>query len=187
MWAVMDLFLGLAMNHDGRFIEADVVIFGTGFHTIQTHPVSERIRGRHGLTLAEHWRGNPTAYLGTTVSGFPNLYWMFGPNAGTLSGFVMAEAQAAYIVGALRAMPDNGWTSIDVRPQQQADYVRKVDDVLRTSTLAVGGCSSYYLAADGERVSLVWPGSMRNLVNTLAEFDAAPYETERVGAGASIA
>lgn len=171
---------------DGRFIEADVVIFGTGFHTIQSHPVNTRIRGRYGVTLADLWHGSPTAYLGTTVSGFPNLYWMFGPNAGTLSGFVMAEAQAEYIVGAVQTMLDHGWSSIDVRPEEQADFVRRADEVLSKSTFAVGGCSSYYLAADGDRVTLVWPGSMRNLQRSLADFDAAPYEVERVAVAASL-
>lgn len=56
----------------GEEYAADVVIYGTGFQTIQHHPVNSRIRGRDGRTLEEVWaaarrptsarrlRGSPT-------------------------------------------------------------------------------------------------------------------------------
>lgn len=164
---------------DGRLIDADVVIFGTGFHTLQTHPVNRQIRGRGGVSLEDRWHGSPTAHMGTTVAGFPNMYFMFGPNVGTLSGFVMAEAQTDYILGAMRAMAPREWTSIEVRPEAQAAFVRHTDEVLNRSTFLLGGCSSYYLAADGTRASLPWPGTMRDLCRTLALFDAESYEGRR--------
>ena len=38
------------------------------------------VRGRHGLELSELWREGGEAYLGTVVSGFPNLFMLIGPN-----------------------------------------------------------------------------------------------------------
>ena len=40
------------------------------------------MRGRDGRSLAEAWDGSPQAYLGTTVAGFPNLFFLVGPNTG---------------------------------------------------------------------------------------------------------
>jgi cyclohexanone monooxygenase len=165
---------------DGREFPADVIIFGTGFQTLPHHPVNDRVSGRDGRTLAETWNGCPEAYLGTTMAGFPNAYYMFGPNIGTLSGFVMAEAQTDYLVGAITAMQDAGLSSIEVRAEAQAEFVAEVDKACEGTTF-LAGCKSYYLDDNG-RVALVWPWSMTRMRVRLARFDLAPYAT-RVSKG----
>jgi cation diffusion facilitator CzcD-associated flavoprotein CzcO len=162
---------------DGREFECDTIIYGTGFYTLPHHPINERVRGRDGRSLADVWQGCPKAYMGTTMPGFPNAFFMFGPNIGTLSGFVMAEAQTDYIVGALDALRRNGLSSIDVRAEAQDAFVREVDQVLEGSTLAaaVGGCTSYYLD-DQQRVALAWPWTMMTMRRRLKRFELEPYE-----------
>lgn len=161
---------------DGREIPCDTIIYGTGFETLQHHPVNQRIRGRDGRTLEEVWQGRPKAYLGTSIAGFPNAFMMFGPNIGTISGFVMAEAQTRYLVGALQAMRSEGLDVLDVRPEAQEAFARTVDRVLEGSTFVAGGCSSYYLDDDG-RVALAWPWTMTRMTRQLSRFDLAPYRT----------
>lgn len=161
---------------DGTVREADTIIFGTGFHTLPHHPIAERIRGRNGRTLAETWNGSPKAFMGTTMAGFPNAFMLFGPNAGTLSGFTMAESQTNYIVGALEAMRRDGVTSIDVRPEEQAAVVAEVDRMFEGSTILNGGCTSYYVDDTG-RATLPWPWTMATQRRRLARFDIRPYAT----------
>src|SRR5204863_100209 len=56
---------------DGREIEVDAIIFGTGFHV--TDALSNTgIVGLDGLKLSDAWREGMTAHLGTSVAGFPN-------------------------------------------------------------------------------------------------------------------
>lgn len=162
---------------DGRVFPADVVIFGTGFQTIQHHPMNSRVRGRDGRTLEEVWQGSPRAFMGTSVPGFPNAYTMFGPNIGTLSGFVMAEAQTDYLLAALKTMESHGLASVDVTEESLDDFTATVDRILKTSTFAVGGCSSYYLDDKAGRVSLVWPWSMAAMRVKLRKFDLTAYRT----------
>jgi cation diffusion facilitator CzcD-associated flavoprotein CzcO len=45
-------------------------------------PLTDRLYDGDGVAMAEQWSGNPTAYLGTTVAGFPNCYLIHGPNIG---------------------------------------------------------------------------------------------------------
>lgn len=161
---------------DGREIPADTIIYGTGFQTLQHHPVTERIRGRTGETLAEVWKGNPKAHMGTTINGFPNAFMMFGPNVGTLSGFTMAEAQTNYLVGAIEAANRIGAAALDVSAQAQEAFVAEADRMLNKSTFALGGCDSYYLADGHRRVSLPWPGTMYSLIKRLRTFDLESYE-----------
>ncbi|HEX5909299.1 MAG TPA: NAD(P)/FAD-dependent oxidoreductase, partial [Thermoleophilaceae bacterium] len=55
--------------------EADVIIFGTGFQ-VTDMPVGKAVRGRGGKTMDEAWQGSPSAYLGTSIPGFPNLFML---------------------------------------------------------------------------------------------------------------
>lgn len=87
---------------DGSEHHVDTIIWATGFHTLDP-PFLSRLFGRDAKTLIETWNDNPRAYMGTSVTGFPNAYMMWGPNAGTGCNFVMIEAQLNYTVEALRA------------------------------------------------------------------------------------
>ncbi|MEH3054739.1 MAG: NAD(P)/FAD-dependent oxidoreductase [Patulibacter minatonensis] len=93
---------------DGTEREVDVIIYGTGFH-VTTPPAAEVVTGRGGRTLAEHWSGSPSAYLGTTIDGFPNLFFLVGPNSGVghTSILLMIEWQVQYLTQAItRAKAD---------------------------------------------------------------------------------
>ena len=74
--------------------------------------------GRAGRTLHEAWQDGAEAYLGISVSGFPNLFLMYGPNTnlGHNSIIVMIECQARYIVSAIRQMRKRGAAFFDVKP-----------------------------------------------------------------------
>ena len=80
---------------DGSERAVDTIILGTGFH-VTDMPIAERVAGRGGVTLATHWGGSLEAHRGTTVAGFPNLFFVLGPNTGLghTSVVLMAEAQA---------------------------------------------------------------------------------------------
>ena len=88
----------------------DVVIMGTGFEAAEP-PYAEHIVGRDGVRLSEIGRPNGVeAYAGSTVTGFPNLFLMIGPNS-TLahnSMIYMIESHINYIASALAFLPRPG-------------------------------------------------------------------------------
>lgn len=163
---------------DGIEREVDTLIFGTGFHVTDL-PISERVRGRDGRTLAEVWQGSPTAYLGTSISGFPNAFMLFGPNVGTASAFVMLDAQVRYLTQAVTALNRQGLGSIDVLPEVQQEFKAEADRRLAGSTFNAGGCTSYYIDANGRNAS-AWPGTMLSLTRRLRRFTLADYRCDRV-------
>jgi cation diffusion facilitator CzcD-associated flavoprotein CzcO len=67
------------VSADGSEREVDTIIFGTGFHVSEV-PIAARVRGRDGRSLAEVWDGSPSAYKGSAVAGYPNLFFLVGPN-----------------------------------------------------------------------------------------------------------
>ena len=64
---------------DGSIIEADVIIMASGFSTNQFLEGIEVV-GRGGRTITEHWdeMGGAEAYNCTSLSGFPNFFFLLG-------------------------------------------------------------------------------------------------------------
>ncbi|MET0686633.1 MAG: NAD(P)/FAD-dependent oxidoreductase, partial [Solirubrobacteraceae bacterium] len=138
---------------DGREREVDTIIYGTGFR-VADMPVGEWVRGRGGVRLAEAWQGSPKAYLGTATSGFPNLFFLLGPNTGLGHSSVvyMMESQLSYVLGALRAAGDG---IVEVRPEAEAAFTAEIDRRM-AGTAWSSGCMSWYQDATG-RNPTIWP------------------------------
>jgi len=143
----------------GREVEVDAIIFGTGFHVTDAM-ASAHIVGRGGLKIADAWRDGVTAHLGTTVAGFPNLFFLVGPNTGLGHNSIifMIESQVHQIMGCLRLVAAAGAAAIEVRPGAQDRFNRWVERKSQRSVWLRGGCTSWYLDAAGANRSL-WPAS----------------------------
>ncbi|HEV3085937.1 MAG TPA: NAD(P)/FAD-dependent oxidoreductase, partial [Candidatus Elarobacter sp.] len=145
------------VDANGREYPADVVIYGTGFKATEGI-VPARVYGRGGAELSEKWRDGMSAYLGTTVAGYPNLFFLIGPNTGLghNSMIFMMEAQYRYILSALDEVKRRGATSVEVKPEVQAHFNERLQAKMKGTVWATG-CSSWYQDANGKNVSL-WPG-----------------------------
>ncbi len=143
---------------DGVEHPVDTVILGTGFH-VTDQPIADRVVGRDGRTLADHWQGSPQAYDTVTVNGFPNLFLVLGPNSGLghNSVVVMAEAAIAHLVAAMSHLRATGAAALEPTAAAQARFVAEVDRRMSGSVWTAGGCRSWYLDRTG-RNSALWPG-----------------------------
>ena len=146
---------------DGVARPADVLICATGFNVIDTIAAMP-FRGRDGRALAEVWADQPTAFLGSAVAGFPNLFFVLGPNTalGHNSVVLMAEAQAKHIGYVLEGMRAVGVATVEPRPERQAAHAALVQERLATTVWQTGGCTSWYKDAKG-RNPTIWPGTVR--------------------------
>jgi cation diffusion facilitator CzcD-associated flavoprotein CzcO len=161
---------------DGAVHEVDTIILATGFHVTDS-PSAERIRGRDGRSLAESWQGSPTAYLGTTVAGFPNLFLILGPNTvlGHTSVVFMAECQIEQLTRALTHLRRTGAAAIEPTPIAQHGFVREVDTRMAQTVWMSGGCRSWYQDGTG-RVSAIWPGFTFAYRRRMRRFDRNAYQ-----------
>ncbi|HLZ60334.1 MAG TPA: NAD(P)/FAD-dependent oxidoreductase [Ktedonosporobacter sp.] len=159
---------------DGRAHEIDAIICGTGFHVTDTQ-FPQSIAGRDGCSLTERWQQGISAYRGTTVSGFPNLFLMIGPNTGLghNSMIFMIEAQITYILDCLRIMERKRWQSIEVRAESQELFNQDVQQRMQ-HTVWTSGCTSWYLDASGRNTTL-WPGFTFNFWRQMRHFDVEHY------------
>jgi cyclohexanone monooxygenase len=161
----------------GREHPVDVIVVATGFWTTEL-PIAERVVGRDGRTLAEEWSAaGMSAYKGTTVHGFPNLFMMTGPNTGQghTSVVFTIESQVAYLRDALRTMRERGYAALEPRAEPQHRWNSNVQRRMRHTVWNTGGCSSWYLDTHG-RNTVLWPKSTFTFRRKLARFDLDAYD-----------
>jgi cation diffusion facilitator CzcD-associated flavoprotein CzcO len=164
------------VTEDGSEYEVDTMIFGTGFEVTKP-PIAQRIRGRDGRTLAEHWATSMAASKGTFVAGFPNFAMMTGPNTGLghNSMVFMIESQLNYVMGALREMRERGARTLEVREQAVKAYGDELERQMEGTVWTAGHCASWYLDDTGRNTTL-WPSFSYRFRRQTKEFDVDSYE-----------
>lgn len=163
---------------DGRSVEADVIILGTGFEVAEP-PIAQRVFNRHGQSMSEVWQGSPEGYMGTMVADCPNGFLMFGPNiAVSSSAFIIIEAQLTYIIDALKQAIQQNIQTIEPDPVRMAQFNQRVQEALKTTVWNKGGCQSYFIDRNG-RNSTVWPWTTFKMRQQLSHFNLNEYLIDR--------
>lgn len=142
---------------DGSEHEVDTIIYGTGY-AVDDPKIHRLIKGGGGESLAATWGGNPRAYQGVLVHGFPNMFLMLGPNSHSVQGSVMwtCEQQAVYVANTVRLMLEKGVKRFEVKQSVQQRFNRQIDKRLARLPIRPDVCRSYYLDENG-RNRFVWP------------------------------
>ncbi|THH13194.1 hypothetical protein EW146_g6996, partial [Bondarzewia mesenterica] len=111
------------------------------------------IRGRTGQTVEEYWasQGCPTAYLGTTLPGFPNFIMIAGPNAasGHASLTFLEETQVNYALKVIKPVIDNQFASVEPTVHASESYNGHIQRRLAE------GQDIQYVARSGHNVLVV--------------------------------
>jgi cation diffusion facilitator CzcD-associated flavoprotein CzcO len=143
------------VDADGVERQVDVLVLATGFQPTN-YLAHLRVMGRDGRSLHDYWAGEPRAFLGITVPGFPNFFMMYGP--GTNGGEIiwMLERQAEYAVRALRRMTRSGATAVEVKRRWANAYDRWLQRSVRDSAWTKS--NNYFKSASGKVVTQ-WPYS----------------------------
>jgi cyclohexanone monooxygenase len=162
------------VTEDGAELDVDVVLCATGYAAAD-YLGQIAVTGERGVTLRETWSDGAFAYLGMAVPGFPNFFMLYGPNTnvGSNSVIFMLEAQARYIVQALKHMRGKRKSYVAVRPATMADFIAKIDGWM-AGTVWLTRCSNYFRAANG-RVVTQWPRSARAFWGMTRRFRPADY------------
>ncbi|MBV8966623.1 MAG: NAD(P)/FAD-dependent oxidoreductase, partial [Mycobacteriaceae bacterium] len=162
------------VTEDGTELDVDVVVCATGYAA--AHYLGQiEVVGEGGASLRETWRDGAYAYLGMTVPGFPNFFMLYGPNTnvGSNSVIFMLEAQARYVVRALRHLRRTGKSYVALRPDAMAGFIARIDRWM-AGTVWTTRCSNYFRAANG-RVVTQWPRSARSFWAMTRRFRPADY------------
>lgn len=149
---------GRVVAASGRAYDLDVLVFATGFEVTEP-PFALRVYGRSGGSLASRWNEGMQALDSITVSGFPNLFMINGPNTGLghHSMVYIIEAQVDYILGALAFARDNAVAVLDPQRQAEDAYVDRLHRRSQGTVWLDGGCKSWYLDPTSGHLTVLWP------------------------------
>jgi cation diffusion facilitator CzcD-associated flavoprotein CzcO len=163
---------------DGERIAVDAIVCATGFKATDFLAGIE-VRGLNARTLKEVWGGGPQAYRGVAVSGFPNLFMLYGPNTnlGHNSIVFMLERQSEYVRLQIERLLGDGLKARDVDPDAQAAFNTKLQTRLGRTVWAAD-CPSWYKTKDG-LITNNWSGYATAFAMTLRQDDADSWITYR--------
>ena len=162
---------------DGRLHRADVIVYGTGFRASE-FLMPMRVAGRGGADLHATWAGDARAYNGVCVPGFPNLFFLYGPNTNiVVNGSIIyfAECAAHYVVECLRLLADRGAAAMDCRPDAYERYGALMDEHNSQMAWGISPVNSWYKSPSG-RVAQNWPLPLIDYWRQTRRPNAADFE-----------
>ncbi|MEM7423853.1 MAG: NAD(P)/FAD-dependent oxidoreductase [Pseudomonadota bacterium] len=164
-------------GRDGRLRPADIIVMATGFQVFQ-NAARLNITGRGGRRLADAWAGDdPKAHLGITAPGFPNLFFMQGPNTVLAHGgsaIFTSECQSRYAVSTIVQMLEQGLSSVEVRQDIHDAYMSRLDAEHRELVWNHPGMQPWY-RNDAGRVAAAIPWRLVDYWQMTREPDLEEY------------
>jgi cation diffusion facilitator CzcD-associated flavoprotein CzcO len=143
------------VDADGMERAVDAIVMATGFQPT-SYLARLRVVGRGGRTLEEHWAGEPRAYLGITVPGFPNFFMLYGPGTNGGEIVIMLESQAEFAVRAITRMMRQRVTAVEVKPSFEARWYRWLQSKMVGTSWTMS--RNYFTSATGKVVTQ-WPST----------------------------
>ncbi|KAI8172057.1 Baeyer-Villiger monooxygenase [Colletotrichum sp. SAR 10_65] len=148
----------------GKRYPADVLVFATGFLTQKwLYPLE--IRGIGGREIHDVWdaAGGAEAYKGTLVTGFPNFFILYGPNAATGQHSVIfhSECQINFSCRLLRPVlrRHSPVDSIMPTPEAQRRDLQWVHGKVQ-GLVFNSGCQSWWMDPVTKKNTFIYPDPM---------------------------
>ncbi|MCY4144464.1 MAG: NAD(P)/FAD-dependent oxidoreductase [Gammaproteobacteria bacterium] len=165
----------------GAMREFDVIVAATGFQPFVVNR-SIDISGRNGCNLNEVWQERISAHRTVMVPGFPNLFFLLGPNSGLGHNSVlfMIESQARFIIRVLRTLRRAGLSTVEPRAEANEAFNCQLATDLE-NTVYGGGCGAWHTDSNDHNFTL-WPHSTIRYYLTMRGFDPNEFLWQRSGA-----
>lgn len=116
---------------DGTHHEVDVICVATGFDVSTGALVKMGLRSVDGSYLKDEWASTVHTYLGLTISGYPNLFHMYGAQAPTAlcNGPTCVQVQGRWIVDAIKQMERRGIKSINPTAASSHAWKHRINEL----------------------------------------------------------
>ncbi len=161
---------------DGEHREFDILIFATGFETTGWN-WSVDVEGLRNQHLNDVWADHPEAYAGITVTDFPNLFVLYGPNTNLGHNAItfMLERQVEYMIKALETLQAKSAEAMMPSKAAQDRWNKALQAELKKTVWADAGCNSWYKTEDG-LITQNWSSHTRDYAKAVADIKVEDYE-----------
>ncbi|MGW0766315.1 flavin-containing monooxygenase [Streptomyces sp. NPDC002676] len=165
------------VTEDGTQHDLDVLVFATGYEAMQGSYNRIDIRGRGGVTLKEHWGEAPSSYLGVAMTGFPNLFTVFGPNSVFSNLPPALQTQVDWIAETIGAARRRGIGTVEATAAAEEEWTAMCREMAEHSLFAQTDSWIFGSNIPGKkRRTLFYFGGIAAYREKLREIVAADYE-----------
>ena len=168
---------GVELN-DGKKVDFEVMALATGYDTHTGGFLQIDIRGKNGKPLTEHWKEGCKSQLGLATSGFPNMFFAYGPHGPTAysNGPSTTDIQCEFLARLLNWSKENNIKSIEAKPEAEQAFVKRIDDLSKATLFHQS--HGWYMGRNvkGKPVqALNYTGGIPTYIKDLEESEAAGY------------
>jgi cation diffusion facilitator CzcD-associated flavoprotein CzcO len=151
----------------------DALIFATGFDSGTGALMALDIRGRGSRSLKDAWANGPRTFLGMTVDGFPNMFFIAGPQSPFGNMPVMIEHEVRWIGAAVKHGVRHEVARLEPEPSVVQGWVDEIDRSLNATVMRKGTLvNSWFLGLNVEgkaAAPLFFFGRANKYLDRLAE------------------
>ena len=158
------------IDNDGVLHEVDIIITATGYETsfVPRFPII----GLNKANLQDKWRKEgAAAYLSVAVPGFPNYFFILGPNSPISNGSLVGamEHQLDYALQFVSKISTQAIKSFTVTENAAKEFNEWKNDMMQGLTFS-GACTSWYKTGtvDGPVIG-PWPGSVNHFMEIIRQ------------------
>lgn len=110
--------------------EVDVIILATGFDSVTGSLAQLNIQGTDGGTIADHWKDGTKTAMGIAMPNFPNMFFLYGPQAPTAfsSGPSCTQFQAEWVEETFKTIKEKGITRLEATQQSEDDWCKRMNE-----------------------------------------------------------
>lgn len=146
--APLERILPQGVQVGDRIIEADVIVYATGFDAMTGAITAIDLRGPNRQTIPEKWAEGPKSYLGIAIAGFPNLFTITGPGSpSVLSNVVVSiEQHVDWVSRLIGHMQRTGLSEVTATTDAEEAWVAHVREVAAATLLP--RAASWYMGAN---------------------------------------
>jgi len=151
-------------------VEVDVIVLATGFDSVTGSLAQLNIQGLDDQPIAAHWKNGTRTSLGIAMANFPNMFFLYGPQAPTAfsNGPSCTQFQAEWIERTIGGLSSKGITYFEAKEEAEAEWCKRLTDVWNSTLFPLA--KSWYQGANipGRKVEpLNWAGGMPEYVASL--------------------
>ena len=108
----------------GDYRDYDVIVLATGFDAVTGSLAQLDIRGTDGRTIKEHWSTGLNTALGIAMHSFPNMFFLYGPQAPTAfsNGPSCVQFQAQFLDKAFHEIQKRGITRFEAKEATEKEW-----------------------------------------------------------------
>lgn len=160
--------------------EVDVIIFATGFDALTGALSAIEIAGRGGQRLHEHWSQGVRTHTGLATEGFPNLFYVYGPQTPHANIPPVVQTTAKWIIEAIKHLQANDFdyfeATTDAMENWHEELHKAADATLLRGTAAES--KAWFMGANipGKRVDvLVYLGGANKYMAKVKDLETDGY------------